>query len=246
LNLTALGYYSAPSDLVSRAYLVPAGVVVALFPALSGLARQNKEHLLHVFSLGVKVLLFLLLPITAVLVSFAPAILRVWLGHDYEVHALVVFDILVIGAFISSLGWVPNAYLQAYGRPDLPAKVQLYETPLFAVLVWVLTSRYGINGAAGAWAIRVTGEVIAFFWMARTLDQSVLTGLRKVLLARSLGPVAVLGALIVIRLAAVGNAVAFTNLAVAIGAIAYLRVGWRGVFDAPEREALAGFLVRRS
>jgi O-antigen/teichoic acid export membrane protein len=246
VSLTALGYYSAPSDGVTRAYLVPAGVVVALFPAFSGLARQNKNDLVHLFGLGVKVLVFVLLPSTAILISYAPAILRIWLGADYEAHALVVFDILLLGSLISSLGWVPSAFLQACGRPDLPAKVLLYEMPVYALLLWASTSAYGITGVAAAWAVRATAEAVAFFWLAKRSERSVLTNLRRLVTFRSMGHVALLLVPVLARAAVLRQALLMSALMLGLGVVAFVGLSWRHFFDVSEREALAGFLVFRS
>jgi O-antigen/teichoic acid export membrane protein len=246
LSLTAVGYYSAPSDAVSRLFIVPTSVVVALFPAFSGLARDRKQDLLNVFGLGVKVLVFLLAPIASVLIAFAPAVLRIWFGADYEVQGLVVFDILLVGAFVNSLGWVPYAFLQACGRPDLTAKVLLYEMPFFALLLWVSVSTYGINGAAASWGLRVTGEVIAFFWLAKRMEPAVLDRLRPVMALSTVGQVALALAVVLTRAGVLRRPAVMSSLVVALGVVAFVTVSWHHLFDESEREALAGFLAYRS
>lgn len=245
LSLTLLGYYSASSDAVGRLLILPTSVVVALFPAFSGLSRDRKEDLSDVFGLSVKVLLFVLLPITALLIAYAPEVLRTWLGAEYAAHAVVVFDILLVGALVNSLGWIPYAFLQAHGRPDLPAKVLLYETPLFALGLLASVSAYGITGAAAAWAFRVTGEVVVFFWLAGRVQPSVLHNLRRAARPGAIWQASLLPVLVLARLAVFRGVAPMGAVTVGLGLFVFLALTWRHFFDAPERLALAGFLTDR-
>jgi O-antigen/teichoic acid export membrane protein len=59
--------------------------------------------------------------------------------------------------------------LQSQGRADLTAKFQLLESAFYIPLAWLAISRWGIEGAAGAWTIRVTADAILLFLAARRL-----------------------------------------------------------------------------
>ncbi len=55
------------------------------------------------------------------------------------------------------------------GRPDLTAKLQVLELPVYlTALIW-LTKKYGIEGAAIAWTGRVALDALVLFIMARRL-----------------------------------------------------------------------------
>ncbi|MBI4500791.1 MAG: flippase [Gemmatimonadetes bacterium] len=241
LGATALGYYSAAVDAVSRVFILPTSVVVALFPAFSRLEGGRKE--LHdMFGLGVKILIFSLLPLMGVLLAYGSPILHLWLGPDYATHSLAVFDIYVVGALINSLGWVPFAFLQARGRPDLPAKVLLYETPLFALLLWMAIGWYGITGAATVWGVRVVAEVLLFFWLALRVDRSVLDSLRRVPVLGIAVPTLVLGVLVLVQAVLPAGYQLLGLGLMALGVSATVIGMWRVFLEPAERTALLSLL----
>ena len=50
---------------------------------------------------------------------------------------------------------MPVAYLQGLGRPDLVAKLNLLELPIYMACLYYGVKHFGILGAAGAWLVRV-------------------------------------------------------------------------------------------
>ena len=50
---------------------------------------------------------------------------------------------------------IPSGFINALGRPDLVAKLNLAELAVHLPLAWILISRFGVTGAALAWTIRV-------------------------------------------------------------------------------------------
>jgi O-antigen/teichoic acid export membrane protein len=78
-----------------------------------------------------------------------------------------VLQWLAVGVFINSLAYVPFAFLQGAGRPDLTAMVHLIELPLYLGLLWWLVGARGIEGAAIAWNARAVFDALALFVMAR-------------------------------------------------------------------------------
>ena len=56
--------------------------------------------------------------------------------------------------------------MQAYGRPDLTAKLHVVELALYLPYMWWLIERHGIEGAAVAWVVRVAISTVALAVMA--------------------------------------------------------------------------------
>ena len=56
--------------------------------------------------------------------------------------------------------------MHAFGRPDLPAKLHLIETPIYLIIVWILISKFGILGAAIGWTLRALVDTMILFFMA--------------------------------------------------------------------------------
>jgi len=111
--------------------------------------------------------LFLSIGTTIVLlVFFARLFLKLWLGESFAINSTLVFQILAVGFFANALANIPFSFLQGIGRADITAKFHLVEVVFYVPLVWALIKQWGIEGAAAAWAIRVTVDMVLLFWGA--------------------------------------------------------------------------------
>jgi O-antigen/teichoic acid export membrane protein len=88
---------------------------------------------------------------------------------------------LTVGVFINGLAQVPCAQVQAAGRPDLTAKINIAEVPVYLFLLWFLAQRLGIVGAAMAWTCRVSVDCLLMFVAARKLLPASRAGVRRIL-----------------------------------------------------------------
>jgi O-antigen/teichoic acid export membrane protein len=70
---------------------------------------------------------------------------------------------------INSLINIPFSLIQGLGRPDLTAKFHLLELPIYVGMAWFLVGKFGIQGAALAWCLRVTLDAILIFWASQKL-----------------------------------------------------------------------------
>jgi O-antigen/teichoic acid export membrane protein len=68
-------------------------------------------------------------------------------------------QILAIGILVNSIGYIPSAFLQGIGRPDLTTKRGLLELPLYLGAVYLGAKEFGIIGVALAWMLRVFLDV---------------------------------------------------------------------------------------
>ncbi len=164
LSLSAVTYYTVPYEVITRLLIIPISLTITLFPAFSALwGVEDKERIKIFFIRAVKYLLFTLGVIIFLIIIFAKEILQFWLGDEFVEKSAQVLQILSFGVLINSLAHVPYSLLQGIGRPDLTAKFHLFELFLYIGIAWFLVVNYGINGAALAWAIRVTIDAILLF-----------------------------------------------------------------------------------
>jgi O-antigen/teichoic acid export membrane protein len=171
LTMAAVAYYSAPYEIVTRLWIIPASLVATLFPAFSVLAGQRQwERLTDLFSRSTQWVLLPLGSVVVVLLVFAHDILQLWLGSAFAKEGTGVLQILAVGVLVNSLAHVPYSLLQAQGRPDITAKLHLVELPLHGLLVWWLISLWGTTGAALAWTIRVAVDALLLSLAARSLS----------------------------------------------------------------------------
>jgi O-antigen/teichoic acid export membrane protein len=169
VTMTAVAYYATPYEVVTKLWLIPGALVGVMFPAFSTSSAQDRDRTAVLFHRSVKCILLALFPMVLLLIVLAQDGLRVWLGDEFAASSVHVVQWLSLGVFVNSLALVPSALVQGVGRPDLTAKLQLLELPVYlAALIW-LTKRYGIEGAAIAWTGRVALDALVLFIMARRL-----------------------------------------------------------------------------
>lgn len=163
-SMSAVTYYTAPYEIVSRLWILPFSLIPTLFPAFSFYGKSSsKKYLENLYARSVKYLLLVMGPAVLFLVLFAKDIIHLWLGMEFVEKSTFVFQILAIGVLINSLAHIPFVLIQGLGRPDIPAKFHLLELPLYIGLVWFMVSNFGIKGAALAWTMRVMLDTFLLF-----------------------------------------------------------------------------------
>ena len=177
LSMASVAYYSAPYEMVTRLSIISTSLSVTLFPAFSSLEGvENKEKIGTIFARSVKYILLTLGPVVLIVMLFARDILGLWLGTEFLLESTIVLQVLALGVLINSLAHTPFALLQGVGRPDLPAKFHLFELLIYIGIAWLLVSKWGINGAAMAWTLRVTLDTFllfgAVFWVYKLSSQT--------------------------------------------------------------------------
>jgi O-antigen/teichoic acid export membrane protein len=250
LGLGAVGLYTPAYELTGRLLIVPGSLLTAMFPMVSAASaadEQERSRLTRIFALSVRNLLLLLAPAVVLLCVFAPDVLRLWLGPEFANRSATALRVLAVGVMINGLSHVPCGYLQASGRPDVPARFHLLELAIHLPLTWMLVQTWGITGAALAWTIRVSLDgVLLFLASRRVLGMSLthafyLQGKRVLI---------VLSGLVVVTLALWSAhfhlAIAFAFALVILAT--FTLVVWRLVLGHDERSAIrraAGLMRRR-
>lgn len=170
---TAVGYYAAPFEVVSRLLILPMALCAAIFPAL---ARSNYAQRSQGTKLEQQALLLILavvLPISTLGAVFAEPLLRVWLGADFAREGALPMQILFAGFSLNAISQLPFAALHSMGRTRETALLHLIELPLYVLaLVWLVQS-YGLPGAAAAWSLRALIDTVALMLMINSARQKV-------------------------------------------------------------------------
>lgn len=164
LSVGMLTYYSAPYDLVSRVLIFPTSIVPSLFPYFSYQGIRCAAEVSDITSRVVKYLLLVMSPVTAVFVFFARDILQIWLGSQFASQSTVVLKIVAVLFFLNAFALIPFTSVQALGRPDLKAVLDLIVLPVYAIIALLLMKRMGINGAALA-KLMITVADCAFLYV---------------------------------------------------------------------------------
>jgi O-antigen/teichoic acid export membrane protein/GT2 family glycosyltransferase len=150
-----LAYYTTPYEIVTRVLILPSAVARVLFPTFSSAmaVNRNEEAILH--SESVRLLSLILLPISSFLILFAEPGLHLWLGNKFSDESTLILQIFSVGIFFNGIANIPYTLIQSANRPDLTAKIHLFEFPIYIALLWFMTTKFGLLGAASAWSMRL-------------------------------------------------------------------------------------------
>ena len=169
ISIAAVAYYSIPYEVVTKLWLISTALVGVLFPVFSATSFADRTRLAFLYESGVKYIFVVLLPVTLLLVIFAPEGLSVWLGSDFAHNSAPVARLLAVAVLVNSMAHVPFAHLQSVGRPDVTAKFHLTELPIYIVMLFFLARSFGITGVAVAWVLRVLMDTFLLFWFSSRL-----------------------------------------------------------------------------
>lgn len=230
LPMTAVALYVAPFEVATRLWIIPAGVLGVIFPAVAASYLHDRNATASLLSRGLRLMLIMTFPPVLLLVAFAPEGLRVWLGPELAAGSMLVLQWLAIGVFVNCVGQAPFAVLQAVGRPDITAKLHLAELPLYALGIWWLTSTLGLAGVAIAWAVRVAIDTVALLAFAGRVLPEGMQALRRNGIVMAALTVLLLGVLV-----ASGTDLAVRVAGTASILAAFAVVSWKRLLEPQER-----------
>jgi len=233
ISVQSLAYYSIAFTFANMATVFSWSMVQSLIPAFSQLLTPDRrEQFNALFSRAIKMSIIWLLPTLMMLFVVARPFFTVWAGPDFGRESPEPFYILLAGLLFNIVAYVPYTSLVASGRTALIAKIHSAELIPYAVGASILISKFGINGAALAWSLRVILDAAIFLWLARSVV-GVHIGYRRTALVSAFG-LMVLSPSVLIA-AFYNNYSPLLGLTVPVSLILYLLVVWRYFVDDDER-----------
>jgi O-antigen/teichoic acid export membrane protein len=164
-NIAAVGYYSAPSEMIARLAVIPSALASSLFPEFSAQEKYSRRALVTAMARSIKYLLLCLVPIVAFGFVFANRILLLWLGPEFANAAAPCARVLLLCFLLNAIGYIPFTAIHACGKPNWKAKLDLVELPMFVLLCFWLIPTYGLLGAALAKLAVQIVDSCGLFWM---------------------------------------------------------------------------------
>lgn len=161
LGLSSLAYYTVPYDILIRLQIIPQSIMGAMFPSMVVNKNSNIDQYMKVYEKGGKIAFFIMFPVFAIIFLMAPEWLMLWLGKSFSENSFTVVQLLCVGWLINLTAQPGILSLMADGRPDLISKLLLVEFIPYILLLTYLSQRFGINGVAAAWTIRVSIDALA-------------------------------------------------------------------------------------
>lgn len=159
-TLAAVTYYVTPYEVVTKLWIFSASLLGVLFPVFSSMSVERPHELRLLCSQAMHYLLFLVAPLVVIILVFGREFLEVWVGHVFALESTATAKWLAVGVLVNVLAQVPYTVLQASGRADIVAKLQLVQLPFYALLAWWLSRIFGSTGVAMAWSLRVVADAM--------------------------------------------------------------------------------------
>ncbi len=156
LSVGAVAFYATPYEVVTKAFILPAALAGALFPAFASSVARDMERMRRLFRRGSRYMALIIFPLMLVAIGLAHEGLDLWLGAEFAERSTPVLQWIALGVFVNCIGQVFFTLVQGAGRPDISAKFHLLELPLYILLLVSCIRAWGITGAAIAWTLRVT------------------------------------------------------------------------------------------
>ena len=163
ISASAIAYYSTPYEVVSKLLLIPGALTGVLFPIFSANYLTNPELTKNISLKAIKYIVIILYPVVLTIMAFSFEALRLWLGNSFAENSYFILQIMALGIFVNSVAYIPFSFLQGIGKPEITAKIQLFELPLFAIAMWFAVSETGIKGAVLVWFVRIVIDAILLF-----------------------------------------------------------------------------------
>ena len=171
ISAVAVTYYTTPYEVVTKLLIIPSALASVLFPTISSHFKTNPDYTNKLFSKSVKSIFIILFPVVLIISTFANEGLNIWLGKNFANSSTLVLQLFAVGIFLNSIAFFPFTYLQSIGRPDITAKIHLFELPLYLILMWYFIPKLGITGAALVWLIRIFIDTSLLFYFTQKVFQ---------------------------------------------------------------------------
>jgi O-antigen/teichoic acid export membrane protein len=169
MSMAAVTYYTAPFEAITKMWVLPSALTTVLFPTFSAV-DESMDRSGALYRRSVAFVFMMLFPVCLLAVAFAREGLHFWLGADFANNSTWVVRWLALGVLWNSVAMIPYTLVQGRGRPDLTARLHMFELLPYLALMWVCIKTWGITGAAIAWSARTGVDAIVLFWFAARMQ----------------------------------------------------------------------------
>jgi O-antigen/teichoic acid export membrane protein len=153
-----LSVYAIPQEGLIRLLIIPTAICGALMPLFASIVSPQELHKTF------KENYHRMIKIMGVLCSIAALtiypILSIWISTDFAIRAYPIALIFMVGAFINGIATVSYTFLHAIGKTKLTAQFHIAELFIYIIMIYVLSKQFGLIGAAVAWVLRVSIDLI--------------------------------------------------------------------------------------
>ena len=227
LTLEMFGYYMLASVIGNGLNVFIGPIFNAVFPRFSVLvAARDEKGLRDLYHSGTQLMAALTLPVAAVLVLFPADVLLLWTGNAETARiAAPIASVLVIGTALNGLMNLPYALQLAHGWTSIGLRINILLIIVLVPGIFVATTQYGAVGAAAMWVVLNTIYMLigvpltharllegeTWRWICEDVGIPLVGALSVAVIGRwlvssSMAPLALLGTLVAVLIAALATA----------------------------------------
>jgi O-antigen/teichoic acid export membrane protein len=160
LGASMVAYYTVPFEIVTRLLIIPSAFTGVFFPRMTSLLRENVQEAGDLYHRALFIMSLIMIPICCFISLGSYSGLNLWLGSDFAQHSWFILCLLSLGVLVNGIASIPFAMIQATGNAKLTAMLHLFEFCIYIPILIYCLYVWGIIGAAVAWALRVTIDLI--------------------------------------------------------------------------------------
>jgi PST family polysaccharide transporter len=166
LGLEAAGHYQAALAIASSLpSFVFAAMATDFFPRVAAARDENEAQ--HLVEKQIQAGLLLALPfLTALLTMGRLCIHWLYAAQHFE-PAIPILALMIWGVFLRLVSWPIGFWLQARGSSHQVIIIELISNIIIALLPVLLVSRFGLEGAAGAYAGGYLAYAVLMYFVLR-------------------------------------------------------------------------------
>jgi O-antigen/teichoic acid export membrane protein len=164
IGASLLPLYAIPQEGLQRLLLIPSSFCSALLPRLASVSALEKKSLYAKSFKHVALIMFGVCLGSALLAY--PA-LAIWINPEFASQSLAIVCVLALGIWINSMALVPFTFLHANGATKLTAIFHLIELGLYILVLYYFVHMWGLVGAALAWVLRITLDLVLLQWAVK-------------------------------------------------------------------------------
>jgi len=156
---TVVGWYTAAYKFIDGVNIIPSTFTIAIFPIISRFAQDARESLIKAYTLAVKALLIVSLPLALLVTFYARGLILIFGGSEYLPHSAIALSLLIWYAPVGFVNSVTQYLLIAINQQRFLTRAFLIGLAFNLVANLIFIPPYGYQAAA---VITILSELALF------------------------------------------------------------------------------------
>ncbi len=156
---TVVGWYSTAYKLIEGVNIIPSTFTIAIFPIISRFAQDARESLIKAYTLSIKALLIVSLPLALLVTFYARGLILILGGSEYLPHSAIALSLLIWYAPVGFINSVTQYLLIAINQQRFLTRAFIIGLAFNIVANLIFIPSYGYQAAS---VITILSEIALF------------------------------------------------------------------------------------